>query len=334
MPGRVLITRPIPGAGPDLIARVADEVVAMKEDRPLGLGELRDLAGGGFDAVVCMLHDPVDGSVLEAAKGCQVFANMAVGYNNIDVAAADRLGILVTNTPGVLTEATADLTWALILAVSRRVAEGDREMRGGRFPGWGPNYMLGGDVTGSDPRAGRAGADRRRGGRARGRFPDASPLSWQEREPRPRGPRRPAGRARRAPRRERLRQPARPPDRAETTHLIDARALALMKPSAYLINTSRGPVVDEAALVDVLRAGRIAGAGLDVYEREPAMAEGLAGCENAVLLPHLGSATRETRERMSRIAGENVVAVLEGRRPPNLVNPSAWRGGGAGSASP
>jgi len=130
-----------------LIAGVAGEVVMPEADVPLSADELRSRVRDGFDAVLCMLHDPVDASVLEAARGCRVFANMAVGYNNIDVAAATRLGILVTNTPGVLTEATADLAWALILAVSRRVAEGDRTMRAGAFPGWGPNYMIGGDVT-------------------------------------------------------------------------------------------------------------------------------------------------------------------------------------------
>jgi len=333
LPGRVLITRPIPGPGPALIARVADEVVAMEADVPLAADDLRARVGQGFDAVLCMLHDPVDAAILEAARGCRVFANMAVGYNNIDVAAATRLGILVTNTPGVLTEATADLAWALILAVTRRVAEGDRTMRAEAFPGWGPNYMLGGDVTGralglvGPGRIAVAVAERAAGFRmsllyhGRSASPALDALG-----------------GRRVGLDDLLRESdfvsLHVPLTAETTHMVDARALALMKPSAYLINTSRGPVVDEAALVDVLRSGRIAGAGLDVYEREPAMADGLAKCDNAVLLPHLGSATRETRDRMSRIAGENVVAVLEGRRPPNPINPEAWREGVASPASP
>lgn len=278
----------------------------------------------GFDAVLCMLHDPIDAAVLKAAEGCRVIANMAVGYNNIDVAEATQRGILVTNTPGVLTEATADLTWALILAVPRRVAEGDRVMRAGTFPGWGPNYMLGGDVTGrtlglvGPGRIALAVAERALGFRmsllyaGRRESPGLDALGAKRVEL------------------DRLLAEAdfvslHVPLTAETTHLIDARALSLMKPTAYLINTSRGPVVDEAALVDALAERRIAGAGLDVYEREPVMHPGLAGLDNAVLLPHLGSATFETRGRMSRIAAENVIAALQGRRPPNLVNPEAWR---------
>lgn len=278
----------------------------------------------GFDAVLCMLHDPIDAAVLKAAEGCRVIANMAVGYNNIDVAEATQRGILVTNTPGVLTEATADLTWALILAVPRRVAEGDRVMRAGTFPGWGPNYMLGGDVTGrtlglvGPGRIALAVAERAIGFRmsllyaGRRESPGLDALGAKRVEL------------------DRLLAEAdfvslHVPLTAETTHLIDARALSLMKPTAYLINTSRGPVVDEAALVDALAERRIAGAGLDVYEREPVMHPGLAGLDNAVLLPHLGSATFETRGRMSRIAAENVIAALQGRRPPNLVNPEAWR---------
>ena len=249
---------------------------------------------------------------------------MAVGFNNIDVVEATRRGILVTNTPGVLTEATADLTWALILAVARRVADGDRAMRAGEFPGWGPNYMLGGDVTGKTlglvgpGRIARAVAERSVGFRM--------PMLYSGRRDSPElddlG-------ARRVELAELLGDSdfvsLHVPLGVETTHLIDATALALMKPTAYLINTSRGPVVDESALVAALKAGRIAGAGLDVYEREPMMVEGLADCENAVLLPHLGSATLRTRANMSRIAAENVISVLEGRKPPNLVNPDAWR---------
>jgi glyoxylate reductase len=323
VPGRVLITRPIPEPAPSMIARVADRVVIQEEDRPLSAEEL-DRQVRGFDAVLCMLHDPIDASVLEAANGCRVFANMAVGYNNIDVAEASRLGILVTNTPGVLTEATADLAWALILAVSRRVAEGDRVMRAGRFPGWGPNYMLGGDVTGrtlglvGPGRIAQAVAERAVGFKmgllyaGRRDSPSLEALG-----------------ARRVDLDHLLSESdfvsLHVPLTDATTHLINARALSRMKPTAYLINTSRGPVVDEAALVAALKSRRIAGAGLDVYEREPAMAHGLAECDTAVLLPHLGSATFQTRSRMSRIAGENVVAVLEGRRPPNLVNPDAWR---------
>jgi glyoxylate reductase len=319
LPGLVLITRPIPEPGPTLVGRVAERVAANAEDRPLSVEELRERVRGA-DAVLSMLHDPVDASVLEAAEGCRVFANMAVGFNNIDVAEATRRGILVTNTPGVLTEATADLTWALILGVARRVVEGDAEMRGGRFPGWGPLYMLGGDVTGralglvGPGRIAAAVAERARGFKmpllyhGRGESIALEALG-----------------ARRVSLEALLGESdfvsLHVPLSAETHHMIDARALALMKPTAYLINTARGPVVDERALVEALAAGRIAGAGLDVYEDEPRMAPGLAGCPTALLLPHLGSATHATRAAMSRIAGEDLVAVLRGRRPANPVNP-------------
>jgi glyoxylate reductase len=306
-----------------MIARVADRVVVQDEDRPLNVDELDRLVQG-FDAVLCMLHDPINSRVLKAAKGCRVFANMAVGYNNIDVPEATRLGILVTNTPGVLTEATADLAWALILAAPRRVVEGDRVMRAGKFPGWGPNYMLGGDVTGRT--LGLVGPGRIALAVAERAVGFKMGLLYSGRRD---SPALDALGARHVGLERLLGESdfvsLHVPLTAETTHLINARTLALMKPTAYLINTSRGPVVDESALVEALKDRRIAGAGLDVYEREPLMADGLAECDNAVLLPHLGSATFETRSRMSRIAAENVIAVLEGRRPPNLVNPDVWR---------
>jgi glyoxylate reductase len=319
---RVVITRAIPEPGPSLVARAAKEVAANLEDRPLAPEELKGLVRGA-DAVLCLLTDTIDAPVLDAAGGCKVFANMAVGYNNIDVAAATARGILVTNTPGVLTECTADLAWALILGVARRVAEGDVEMRAGRFPGWGPLYMLGGDVTGTT--LGLIGPGRIATAVARRAKGFAMQILYHGRRP--------------CHELEALGAEAVSFDRllaesdfvslhvplsAETRHMIDAAALARMKPTAYLINTSRGPVVDEKALVEVLKAGTIAGAGLDVYEDEPLMAPGLAGCGNALLLPHLGSATLGTRAAMSRIAAENLVAVLEGRRPPNLINPEAW----------
>lgn len=322
MPGRVLITQPIPEPGPSLVKRVSDDVTHNTDDRVMSAEELRTKVAG-CDAVLCLLTDAIDATVLEAARGCRVFANMAVGYNNIDVAAATRLGILVTNTPGVLTEATADLAWTLILGVARRVAEGDQEMRAGRFPGWGPLYMLGGDVTGrtlglvGPGRIATAVAERARGFKM--------PLLYHGRRP---SPELDALGARGVGLDELLAESdfvsLHVPLTTDTRHLIDAKALAKMKPTAYLINTARGPVVDEAALVEALKAGRIAGAGLDVYEDEPRMAEGLADCPNTVLLPHLGSATHATRAAMSRIAGENLVAALRGERPPNLVNPEAW----------
>jgi glyoxylate reductase len=326
VPGRVFITQPIPEPGPTLVRAAADSVHSNPDDRVLSGAELRQHVAG-CDAVLCLLTDSIDAGVLEAARGCRVFSNMAVGYNNIDVAAASRLGMLVTNTPGVLTEATADLTWALILAVARRVVEGDVEMRAERFPGWGPLYMLGRDVTGrtlgliGPGRIARAVAERSRGFQM--------PLLYHGRRSNPELEQLGAKRVS-------LEQLLADSDfvslhvplNAETHHLIDAAALKRMKPTAYLVNTSRGPIVDERALVEALRAGRIAGAGLDVYEDEPRMAPGLAECASAVLLPHLGSATHATRSAMSRIAAQNLVAVLEGRRPAHLVNPEAWGASG------
>jgi glyoxylate reductase len=333
VPGRVFITQPIPEPGPSLLRQGAETVTVNPEDRVLSRDEL--CAGAvGCDAVVCLLTDAIDRDVLAAAQagGVRLFANMAVGFDNIDVEAASQLGILVTNTPGVLTEATADLTWALLLAVARRVVEGDQEMRSGRYQGWGPSYLLGGDVVGrtlgliGPGRIAAAVAERARGFRMR--------LLYQGRRA---SPTLEALGARRVGLNELLAESdfvsLHVPLTPETMHLIDARALAQMKPSAYLINTARGPVVDEAALVEALRARRIAGAGLDVYENEPAMTPGLADCPNTVLLPHLGSASIATRAAMSRMAAENVLATLQDRRPPNLVNPEVWSGPGPGSDS-
>ena len=328
--GRVFITQPIPEPGPSLVRAVAGEVIANLEERVLPVDELRARVEG-CEGVLCLLTDRVDASVLEAAAagGCRVVANMAVGYNNVDVAAATRLGIVVTNTPGVLTEATADLAWALILGVARRVAEGDVEMRAGRFPGWGPLYMLGGDVTGRT--LGLIGPGRIASAVAERAVGFKMPLLYVGRRE---SPSLEALGARRVELEALLQESdfvsLHVPLADETRHLIDAKALGLMKPTAYLINTARGPVVDEPALVEALRAGRIAGAGLDVYEDEPKMARGLADCHNALLLPHLGSATHATRAAMSRIAGENLVAVLQGRRPANPVNAEVLGLGRAG----
>ncbi len=288
MPARVLITQPIPGPGPTLIREAGGVVVANEEERDLSAAELRERVTG-CDAVLGLLTDTFDAPFLEvaAAGGCKIVANMAVGYNNIDLTAATRLGIVVTNTPGVLTEATADLAWALILAVSRRVVEGDAALRGGHFHGWKPQYMLGHDV--SRRTLGLIGPGRIATAVARRGVGFGMTLLYAGHRPSAAldalG-----GRfvARDALLAESDFVSLHVPLSAETHHLIDAAALGKMKPSAYLINTARGPVVDEAALVEALHAGQIAGAGLDVYEDEPRMAAGLAGCRNAVVLPHLG----------------------------------------------
>ncbi len=317
MPGRVFITRLIPEPGPSLVGAAADSLEMFPEDRSLSPDDLRN-AVQGRDAVLCLLTDTIDASILEAAKGCKVFANMAVGYNNIDVVTAKRLGIMVTNTPGVLTDCTADLTWSLILGVARRVAEGDREMRAGRFMGWGPLYMLGGDVTGRT--LGLIGPGRIATAVARRAVGFEMPLLYHGRRDNPELDRLGAKRVEfDALLRKSDFVSVHTPLSPETRHMISDRALSLMKPTAYLINTARGPVVDEKALVRALQSKQIAGAGLDVYEDEPAMAPGLAECETALILPHLGSATHATRAAMSRIAAENVVAILNGQAPLNPV---------------
>jgi glyoxylate reductase len=324
LPQRVFITRLLPDPGLSVVAAAADEVDHHALDEALPADEIRRRVVGA-SAMICMLTDAIDATILEAAAqgGCGLVANVAAGYNNIDVAAATRLGILVTNTPGVLTEATADLAFALILAVARRVVEGDRVMRRGAFTGWSPFYMLGTEVSGST--LGLIGPGRIAEAVARRARGFGMALIHHGRRP--------------APALEAL--GSRPvalndlletadfvslhtPLTPDTHHLINASALARMKPTAILINTARGPVVDEAALVEALRRGQIAGAGLDVYEREPLMAEGLAECPNTVLLPHLGSATRTTRGAMAATAAANVAAWLRGERPPHLVNPEVW----------
>jgi glyoxylate reductase len=320
--GSVYVTRPIPEPGLELLRQSVDHVDWNPNDRNLTHEELR-AAVSGREAVLCLLTDTFDRAIVEAARGCRVIANMAVGYNNIDVNAATELGILVTNTPGVLTEVTADLAWTLILSVARRVVEGDREMRGGRFPGWGPMYLLGGEVTGTT--LGLIGPGRIAAAVAKRAAGFQMNLLYHGRRD---SPALEALGAKNTGLDELLAKSdfvsLHVPLSPETHHLIDERHLRMMKPTAYLINTARGPVVDEAALVRALRGGWIAGAGLDVYEDEPRMTDGLAACENATLLPHLGSATRSTRSAMSRMAAENVLAALRGQRPPNLVNSSLW----------
>ncbi len=322
MTAPIFITRLIPGPGLNLIRQSGIPFEMYPEDRSLAADELRR-AVAGRKAILCQLTDAMDESVMEAASGSTIVANMAVGFNNIDVISASRRGIAVSNTPGVLTECTADLTWALILSVSRRVVEGDTEMRSGRFQGWGPLYMLGSDVTGST--LGLVGPGRIATAVARRAIGFQMKILYC-------GNRHAAELdslgAKRCSREELLSESdfvsLHVPLTPETRYLINAQALKRMKKTAFLINTSRGPVVDETALVEALKAGQIAGAGLDVYEHEPRMAAGLAECHNTVLLPHLGSASLATRGAMATMAAENVLSALRGERPPNLVNPDIW----------
>jgi glyoxylate reductase len=274
------------------------------------------------EAVICTLADRIDATLLSNAPHLKIVANYAVGYNNIDLAAAHAHRIIVTNTPDVLTDTTADLTWALLLAVARRVVEGDRWLRAGTWPGWAPTQMLGLDVSDKTlgivgmGRIGQAVARRAQGFRMAVIYashrPVAAPpdLIWG---------------------RQSLDDVLRQSDvlslhipLTETSrHLIGSRELAMMKPTSILINTSRGPVIDEAALVSALQTGKIAGAGLDVYEHEPAVHPELVTLPNVVLLPHLGSATQETRIQMGQVCLGNIAAVLNGKPAPNQVRPLA-----------
>jgi glyoxylate reductase len=296
----VLLTRRIPSA---VYSRLESSCDVDLHDGPLPLtpDELKARIAGK-DAVICLLTDRISDDVLEAGDGVKIVAAIAVGYENIDVAAAARRGVIVTNTPDVLTEAVAEFTWGLLLTAARRIAEGDRLIRRGSWKGWALDFMLGTELRGKQlgvvggGRIGKAVAAKapafgmsvvigRRGDSLDQLLVTSDVVS--------------------------LHVPATP----ETRHLIDRRALARMKRSALLVNTSRGSVVDEEALAWALKERLIAGAALDVYEHEPAVREELLGMEHVVLAPHLGSATRETRTAMADLAVRNVIAVLAGLPP-------------------
>jgi glyoxylate reductase len=317
----IFVTQLIPQSGLEILRRAYPGFRINSEERVLGRGELLECVKGA-DGLLALLTDRIDAEVLDAAGAqLKIVANMAVGYDNVDVEAATRRGIMVTNTPGVLTDATADHAWALLFSIARRVPESERYLRAGKFKGWGPLLFLGGAVTGRTlgivgaGRIGSAVAMKSRGFNMRVLYTARSPKPRLEAE---------AG-ARRVELEELLRESdfvsLHVPLAPDTVHLIDAGSLRLMKPTAYLINTGRGPLVDEAALADGLRSGVIAGAALDVFEREPAVHAELLKLENVVLTPHTASATIESRSKMSTMAAENLIAGLAGQRPPNLLNP-------------
>jgi glyoxylate reductase len=319
---RVFLTRELPPRPMEALRAHADLTV-NPDDRVLTRAELLDGVRGA-DALLCLLTDTVDAEVLDAAPGLKVVANYAVGFNNIDVAAATARGVPVSNTPDVLTDTTADMAFTLLLASARRLVEGHDLVRSRGWQGWGPLQLLGSEVTGAT--LGLIGIGRI----ARAMIPRARGFSmpvlyWNRRrlgavEEERLGAR--FGTFEEVLERSRFvsLHVAYAP---ETHHLVDARALELLGPEGYLINTARGPVVDERALVEALAARRIAGAGLDVFEREPELHEGLHDLPNVTLAPHLGSATLETRTAMGMKAVGNVLAALRGERPPDLVNPAA-----------
>jgi glyoxylate reductase len=308
---RVVVTRVVPDAALAELAPLG-EVWVSGEDRALAPAELHD-AVRGADAVVTMLHDRVDDAFLDAAgAGLRVVANVAVGYDNVDVEACRRRGVVVTNTPGVLVDATADLAFALLLGVTRRLREGDALLRDGTPWAWSMSFMLGTGLQGR--RLGVVGYGRIGQAVARRALAFGMTVAYSARHEvtapdAPPAVRLPVGELLATSHVVSLHCPLTP----QTRHLVDRDALRSMRPDAFLVNTSRGPVVDEAALAEALREGWIAGAGLDVFEHEPAVHPGLVEAPNVLMTPHLGSATHETREAMAVLAARNVSDVLGGR---------------------
>jgi D-3-phosphoglycerate dehydrogenase len=319
---KVFITRPMPLPVVERIATRCD-VKMNPDDTSL---EPTKLAEACLESEGLMASGArVGKEVVERAKHLRVIANVGVGYDNIDVEACTRRRIPVTNTPDVLTEATADLSFALLMAVARRIVECDRYVREGQWHSWKWAYLWGADLCRKTlgvyglGRIGKAVARRARGFSMRVLYYDiVRPTAALEQE---------LG-AEFVDRETLLRQSdfltLHVPLTPETHHLISAREFAMLKPSAFLINAARGKVVDEAALVEALQSRRIAGAGLDVFENEPNIQPGLLALPNVVLAPHVGSATSETRFAMASLAADNLLAALEGRRPPNVVNPEIY----------
>jgi glyoxylate reductase len=331
LPHRVFVTRRIPEPGLELLESAGAKVrVGQTDDEASVPRHVLEDGVRWCDVLVSLLTEPVDRALLALNPKLLGVANCAVGYDNVDVSASTEMGIPVTNTPGILTDTTADLTWALLLAVARRVPEADAYVRAGRYRLWGIGLMLGADVSpgGSGRRKvlgvigyGRIGAAvaRRAAGfemdvlaydpYARDRIAADPGVEWAELD-------------------DLLARSdfvtLHPALTDETHHLIGARALRRMKRTAYLINVSRGSVVDEAALAQALRGGQIAGAALDVFEREPAVNTELLACSNVVLAPHIASASTDTRVRMATTAAANAIAHLRGERAPDIVNPRVY----------
>jgi len=317
---KVVITGKIPQVAVERL-RAEHDVTSWDADVVIERAELLSRVKGA-DAVLSLLTEKVDGELLDAAgPQLKVVSNVAVGYNNIDVKACTERGIKVTNTPGVLTEATADIAMALILASTRRLAEGERVIRSQTPWQWGMFYMLGMGIQGRQ--LGIVGMGQIGIATAKRACAFGMTIAYTKRSPLDA-----ATNAELEATHMDLDQLLATSDvvslhcpySPETHHLINAERLAKMKKNAYLVNTARGPVVDEAALVDALKGGVIAGAGLDVFEHEPKVHEGLLGLDNAVLIPHLGSATVETRTAMANLAATNALAFLAGKTPPNPVN--------------
>ncbi len=317
----IFTTHPIPEVGLTRLRESGHEVVVGPVSVLSKQELIAELTKRPYDAVISLLTDPIDMEVIASVPQVKVIANYAVGYNNIDVVAAREKGIVITNTPGVLTDTVAEFAVALILTVAKRVAEGDRFTRAGNFGGWEAELLLGADLkvkTLGILGAGRIG----RGVATRMQKGFGMEVVYYDMQPVPEFEAETSGVY--------MDSVASVLAAADvvsvhvpltdtTKHLINEDSLALMKPTAYLINTSRGPVVDEVALVHALKNGVIAGAGLDVFEHEPSLAEGLSELENVVLTPHIASGSIETRAKMAEMAAANIIAVLAGEKAPNEV---------------
>ncbi len=320
---RVLLMHPILDPGPAILAEAA-EVIPYPPDRPLDEASIRSHAEG-CTGIVSQVMDPIRETVL-STPGLKIVSNVAVGYDNIDVAAATAYKVMVTNTPGVLDDTTADFAFTLLMATARRVVEADYFIRQGQFRGWAIDMMLGTDIYGATlgivgiGRIGRGVAHRAKGFNMRVLYYDPNPLTPEAEQQ--------LGAERVDLARLLVESDfvsVHVPLTDQTHHLLSTQQFEQMKRSAILINTSRGPVIDEAALVDALNAKKIAGAGLDVYEREPAVHPGLIPLPNVILTPHIASASVRTRSEMSAMAARNMATAVRGGRPPNLLNPEVKR---------
>ena len=322
---KILVTQKVPDPAYPLLEEIGDVEANMEEGVIWPYEELLR-RGPGHDYIYSLLTDNIDASFLEACAAStprlQLVANMAVGYNNIDVEAATRLGIAVSNTPGVLSDTTADLAFALLMATARRIPEAERFLRAGKYKGWGPLLFCGAEVHGSTlgligaGRIGKIMSKRASGFEMKVIYYDVNRMSAEDEA---------MYHMTYMPMDEVLQMAdfvsVHTPYMPATHHLISERELKLMKPTAILINTARGPIVDEKALVRALQMKMIAGVGLDVFENEPAVEPELLTMENAVLLPHIASASLNTRTVMATMASDNIVAHHQGQRPPNILNP-------------
>ena len=315
---KIFITRKIPEEAIKML-KERYKVHINREDRQLSKIEIIKRVKD-IDAILPLLTDKIDKEVIAATKCLKVIANYAVGFDNIDIKEATRKGIIVTNTPGVLTEATADLAWSLLFATARRIAEGDRFMRDKKFKGWQPTLLLGYDIYGKTlgiigtGRIGTAFALRSKGFNMRVLYFSRSKNILMEKKLK----------AKKVTLKKLLAESdfisLHLPLTKETHHLIEKTEIELMKKTAILVNTSRGEVLDEIALANALKNNIIAGAGLDVFEREPSITKKLLQLKNVTLTPHIGSATYQTRTKMAIMAAQSIIDVLEGKTPKNIIN--------------